>query len=108
MPAKPRSVTARQKLELSQLNPQTIQREMMGVGSDLDLTKLVVLLKSSILFDTTDRVIDVQINRDIDGASTVDVILDDWDHAILRSKAINSKLDIQIDGLWFRLVRTSR
>jgi hypothetical protein len=109
VPAKPRAITARQKLELSQLDKSVVQRELMGLGgADLDLEKLVVYLKSTILFDTTDRVIDVQITRSIDGASTVDLTVDDWDHAILRSKAINTHLDIQIDGLWFRLVKTSR
>ena len=109
MPAKPRGVTARQKLELSQIPNRIVQREMMGIGTqDIDLGKMVVYLKSQILFDTTDRVIDVQISRSIDGASTVDVTLDDWDHTILRSKALNNHLDIQIDGLWFRLVKTSR
>jgi hypothetical protein len=101
-----KAVTAVKKLELSKLDPNQIQREMMG--KDLDLGKLLVYLKSQILFDTTDRVIDVQVNRGIDGSSTVDVSLNDYDRAILRSWAINAKLDIQIDGLWFRLVSCSK
>src|SRR6516162_5716487 len=100
------AVTAVQKLELSKLNPNEIQRELMG--KDLDLHKLVVYLKSQMLFDTTDRVIDVMVNRTIDGASTIDLSLNDYDRAIIRSWAINAKLDVQIDGLWFRLVSCSK
>jgi len=106
MAPKKQALTAVKKLELSKLDPSQIQREMMG--KDLDLGKLVVYLKSQILFDTTDRVIDVQVNRNIDGASTVEVSLNDYDRSILRSWALNAKLDIQIDGLWFRLVSCSK
>ena len=106
MAPKSKALTAVRKLELSKLNPNEIQREMMG--KDLDLGKLVVYLKSQILFDSTDRVIDVVVNRTLDGASTVEVTLNDYDRAILQSWALNAKLDIQIDGLWFRLVSCSK
>src|SRR5215831_1730110 len=104
-PKKP-AVTAVKKLELSKVPPGQIQREMMG--DDLDLGKLVVYLKSQILFDTTDRVVDIVVTRQIDGASTIEVTLNDYDCAILQSWALNAKLDIQIDGLWFRLVSCSK
>jgi len=106
MAPKKKQLTAVKKLELSKLNPNEIQREMMG--KDLDLEKLVVYLKSQILFDAVDRVVDVTVNRAIDEASTVDVVLNDYDRSIIRSWAINAKLDINIDGLWFRLVSCSR
>jgi len=104
-PKKP-AVTAVKKLELSKVPPGQIQREMMG--DDLDLHKLVVYLKSQILFDTTDRVVDIVVTRQIDGASTIDVTLNDYDRSILQSWALNAKLDIQIDGMWFRLVSCSK
>jgi hypothetical protein len=100
------ALTAIKKLELSQLDPTQVQREMMG--KDLDLDKLNVYLKSAIIFDSTDRVIDINVNRTIDGASSVDVDLNDYDRSLLRSGAINTRLDIEIDGLWFRLVKVSR
>jgi len=106
MAPKKSGVTAVQKLELSKLNQNEIQRELMG--KDLDLEKLVVYLKSTILFDSVDRVIDVQVNRTLDGASTIDVTLNDYDRSIIRSWAINAKLDVQVDGLWFRLVSCSK
>jgi len=106
VPAKPRARTARQKLELSKMQPGTLQRELMG--DDIDLEKLVVYLKSAILFDTTDRIVDCSVTRTIEGASTLDLTLNDYDRSIVKSWAINAKLDIQIDGMWFRLVKTSR
>lgn len=98
--------TAVHKLELSKLDPKSIQQELMG--DDLDLEKLVVYLKSQIKFDAAEQVIDVQIQRSIDQSSTVVVSLHDYERSILNSGLLNSRLDIQIDGLWFRLVKVSR
>lgn len=98
--------TAIRRLERSKLDPRVIQREMMG--DDLDLEKLVIYLKGKIKFDAADRVIDVQVARTIEGASTVTIMLNDYDHTILNSGLLNSGLDIQIDGLWFRLVKVAR
>jgi cell wall-associated NlpC family hydrolase len=100
------ALTAVQKMQLSQLNPNQIQREMMG--DDIDLQQLSVYLKSALLFDSTDRIVDLKINRAIDGASTVDLTLNDYDRTIIKSWAINAKLDINIDGIWFRLVKVSK
>ena len=106
MPVKQTALTAIQKMELSQLDPRKVKRSMMG--DDLDLDKLNVYLRSQVLFDTTSRVLDIQVNRTIDGASTVDLTCDDYDRSLLRSGALNTRLDIEIDGLWFRLVKVSR
>jgi len=106
MTAKPTALTARQKMELSKIPQQKLQREMMR--DDLDLERMVIYLKQMILFDAVDRVIDVNVTRSIDGASTIQVSLNDYDRTILRSAAINSKLDVQIDGMWFRLVKVTR
>src|SRR5436190_8961520 len=106
MPTTHTAQTAVRKLELSRLKPEEIQQELMG--DDLDLEKMVVYLKSKILFDTTDRIIDVQVERSIDAASTITVTLNDYDRTILRSGALNARLDVKLDGMWFRLVKVSR
>jgi cell wall-associated NlpC family hydrolase len=100
------AITADQKLQLSSLKKSSIQREMMG--DDLDMGKLLVDLRSQMLFDSTDRVIDIQVDREIAGASTVKITMDDYDRTIIRSWAINAALDVNIDGLWFRLVSVSK
>jgi hypothetical protein len=105
-PPRVTALTAVQKLELSKLDTKKVQRELMG--DDLDLDKLNVYLKSKILFDATSQVIDINVERTIDGASTLDLIINDYDRTLLRSGALNARLDIEIDGLWFRLVKVSR
>ena len=104
--AKPKKTTAVQKVERSQLSQKSVQRELMG--NDVDLEKLLVYLKSKIKFDSIDRVKDINIRRTIEGASTVTVTLIDPDRAVLRSGLLNSKLDIELDGLWFRLVKVEK
>jgi len=106
VPTKATALTAVHKLELSKLDPKTIQKEMMG--EDFDLGKLNVYLQSKVLFDSSARVIDVNVNRTIDGASTLDLLVDDYDRTLLKSKVLNARLDIEIDGLWFRLVKVSK
>lgn len=100
------AVTAVQKIERSKLDPKTIQQELMG--DDLDLEKLVVYLNSKIKFDAAERVLDVNISRTIEGASTVVVSLNDYERTILNSGILNNSLDIQLSGLWFRLVKVER
>jgi hypothetical protein len=100
------AVTAVHKLELSKLDPRKVQQELMG--DDLDLEKLVVYLKSKIKFDAAEQVIDVQISRSIEQASTVVVSLNDYHRTVLNSGLLNAKLDIEIDGLWWRLVKVER
>jgi hypothetical protein len=100
------AVTAVHKLELSKIDPRQLQQELMG--KDLDLEKLVVYLRSQIKFNAAGQVVDVNVTRTIEGASTVVVSLLDYDRTVLNSGLLNSRLDIQVDGLWFRLVSVSR
>jgi hypothetical protein len=93
-------------IERSHLDPSSIQQELMG--DDLDLEALQVYLKSVVKLDAVERISDIRIHRTIEGAGTVDVDLIDYWRQILRSGVLNSRLDIQIDGLWFRLVKIGK
>jgi murein DD-endopeptidase MepM/ murein hydrolase activator NlpD len=95
-----------QKIERSQLNKAKVQRELMG--NELGLQDIVVYLKSKLQFETTDRVIDIVVQRDIDAASTVVITLNDYDRTILHSRRLHNALDVQLDGMWFRLVKVER
>jgi hypothetical protein len=106
MTTPPRKVSAIQKLQRSKLSPAEVQRELMG--DDLDLETLLIYLKSKVKFDSVDRVQDISVTRTVEGASTVVVTLIDTDRAILRSGLLNSKLDIDLNGLWFRLVKVEK
>lgn len=103
---KPTKTTAREKLERSKLSEKSVQNELMG--DDLDLEKMLVYLKSKIKFDAIERITEVMITRTIEGASTVVVTLMDPKREVLRSGLLNSRLDIQLDGLWFRLVKVGK
>jgi hypothetical protein len=100
------AVTAVRKLERSQLDPKTVQQELMG--DDLDLESMVVYLRSKIKFDAAESVLDVQISRTIDGASTAVFTIDDDQNSLLNSGTLSSALDVQLNGLWFRLVKVER
>lgn len=95
------TTSARRKLELSQLTPQAIQREAMG--ADVDVNKFVLFLASQVKTDIVDRIIDANITRSIDQASTLIVTVNDYDRSLLRSGLLSNKLDVELDGLWFRL-----
>lgn len=102
----PKKQSAVAKIERSKLNPDAVQRELMG--ADLDLQKLLVYLKGKVQFDSIDRVTDIEVTRTIEGASTVKVSISDSDRAVLNSGVLADRLDIQIDGLWFRLVKVEK
>lgn len=95
-------ISARRKLELSQLSPAAVQRE--GMGTDVDLQKFSVYVSSIVQADLASRIVSANILRTIEGASTFTVVMNDYDRKILRSGLLVEKMDVQIDGLWFRLV----
>ena len=54
--------------------------------------------------DITERIVDGEIDRRIDGASVLTLVVDDSDRALLRSGRLHRLADVQLDGLWFLLV----
>ena len=54
------------------------------------------------------RVTDAIVERTMDGASTLKIDLDDTDRAVLRSGVIDRQVDLQVDGVWWRLVQVSK
>jgi hypothetical protein len=55
-----------------------------------------------------DRITDGTIERTMDGASTLTFVLDDHDRSLLRSGVFSRQIDLQFDGLWWRLVQVSK
>ena len=93
--------SARSKLEISQITQKAVQQELMGV--DVGIDKMAVYLSSQIRFDISDRITDASISRTMDASSTLTVVINDYDRAVLTSGYLYNKLDVQVDGLWFRL-----
>ena len=95
-------LSARRKLELSSVSLSALQQELMG--TDVGIEKLAVYLSSQIRFDVGDRITDASISRSMDASSTLTVTIDDYDRGVLLSGYLHNKLDVTIDGLWFRLL----
>ena len=96
------TVSARRKLELSQLQPYAVQQELMG--TDVNMTDFALYFEQRLVVPhLAERIIDAKVSRAMDASSTFTVIVNDYDRALLSSDQLYNKLDVQIDGLWFRL-----
>jgi len=93
----------RQKLQLSRLENQT---ELLS--DDLDLDALSFITRNLPNFRFEEAVISANIHRTIEGASTVEIVVNDRYGLIRNSGRLAAKVDIKIDGLWFRLVHVGK
>jgi hypothetical protein len=93
----------RGKLKLSRLESQT---ELLQ--HDLDVDGIQLIHPKHKPFKIGEAVIDGTINRTIEGASTVELTVNDRYGYIRRSGMLGSAVDINLDGLWFRLVKVSK
>lgn len=100
MPKSTDLTSAVSKLELSRVDRKAIQ--LGGMGEDIDVEHFSLLLSSKIKTDLVGRIVDGSLNRTIEGASTLKVVLSDDDGTILNSGLLTNKLDVQLDGVWFR------
>jgi len=96
------TVSARRKLELSQLTTQAVQQELMG--TDVNMTDFALYFEQRLVVPhLAERIVDAKVSRAMDASSTFTVVVNDYDRALLSSDQLYNKLDVQIDGLWFRL-----
>ena len=94
----------RDKLRLSKLAAQT---ELLT--TDLDLRELSMFNRQFRKpMRIEESVVAGTVHRTITGASTVDLTLNDRYGNIARSGFLGNKTDINIDGLWFRLVKVGK
>lgn len=103
--AKPKPKAVR-RLEQSKLAPRSAQLEAMG--KDLDIGQFRLYLASVLKLDIAKSIVKATINRTIEGASTVNVTVNDYSRGLLKSGILNSRLDVEVDGLWFRLVQVQK
>jgi hypothetical protein len=91
------------KLALSRLESQ---RELLA--DDLDLTGIAFLSPKLPKYRFDESIIAGEVSRTIEGASTVTLTVNDQAGYIRRSGRLASRVDIKIDGLWFRLVKVQK
>jgi len=90
------------------LRPSKLVSQTQLLATDLELESLNIALKGAASMSVTDAILDGEISRTIEGASTVRITLLDRDRKIFRSGRLNEKADILLDGLWFRLVSVEK
>ena len=78
----------------------------VDVGAVLLQTAGAKLGKGSLRVDQ--RITDGRLTRTMDGASTLELMLDDHDRALLRSGAFSTQLDLNLAGEWWRLVQVQK
>jgi cell wall-associated NlpC family hydrolase len=78
--------------------------------ADVDVTSLVLNPVNPAVRDTqiVDAITDGNLERTIDGASTLDLTLHDPRRSLIRSGLFGYQIDVQLDKLWFRLVKVTK
>lgn len=93
---------------ISKLRPSLLPDENRLREQDLDLDSLNLALKGAASVHIDETICDGQVERTIEGASTITIQIIDRERNILNSGRLGDKVDILIDGLWFRLVRVEK
>ena len=93
----------RDKLQLSKISGQT-----QLLSTDLDLRELSLITRKLEPYRIEEAIVAGTVNRTIEGASTVSLTLNDRYGLIKGSGRLGRKVDIKIDGLWFRLVKVQK
>jgi hypothetical protein len=96
------------------IDPST-SPELAAESVDLDKFLVDVVNDSAPGFDIRAAITDGYIERTIDGASTLSVTIHDSDMVLLKSGLFGDgtedrfpAIDVNVDGLWFRLVQISK
>lgn len=90
-------------------SPRVTQQELLGKDIDIDKFKLVIQNTINPFGkNVADRIVSADITRTVQGASTLNVSILDQDRELWQSGNFGSKVDVLVDGLWFRLADISK
>ena len=85
---------------------------MSALAADVDVGALVLQFtgtkRSSKGTRVDQRVTGGTIEHTMTGASTLTITLDDTDRALVDSDLFTKQIDLQLDGIWWRLVKVSK
>jgi hypothetical protein len=93
-------IAQRKKAKVVQLRPSQLE----AITGDVDIESLKLALHGFASEQIIERVTAADIERTIEGASTFTVKTMDDTLDLIRSPYLHHKSDIELDGLWFRLV----
>lgn len=93
----------RNKLQLSHIAGQ---KQLLS--TDIDLTQIAFITRRLPTMRFEESVVDGDIVRTIEGASTVNLTVNDRYGFVGRSGRLAQAVDIKLDGLWFRLVKVAK
>lgn len=102
----PQDRSAVDYIEKSKVDPRAAKKGLMGDDLDMEAVRLYIAGKLKLKLD--DQILDADTIRTIEGASTLTLELLDDDREVLRSGLLSSALDMEIDGLWWRLTRVEK
>jgi hypothetical protein len=84
---------------------------LSALAHDVDVGALVLQLTAGAFSSkqrVDQRVTGGTIERTMQGASTLTINLDDGNRELLRAGIFDQQVDLQLDGLWWRLVKVSK
>lgn len=77
-------------------------------SADLERVMLTVVQRPKLSVDVRDLVTSAKLTRSIDEASAIELSVLDAERSLLRSGRLNFAIDLEIDGLPFRLAHTGK
>lgn len=75
---------------------------------DVERLVLHVVAEPKLSVDVRDVVTEASLTRTIEGASLLQMSVLDSDRTLLRSGRLSRAIDVQLDGLWFRLAHVGK
>lgn len=95
----------------AKLKPSKLSDQLETLNTDVDLASLNLAVQGRASFQLLERITSARVQRTIEGSSTLTIVANDYDRALLNSGYIPEQgsgyigvgLDCELDGLWFRL-----
>src|SRR5262245_25728119 len=85
-----------------------LQPEQEGMGKDVSLDGLKLQMKNYGYILIDDVITSASLERTVEGASTLTITISDQPRALQKTRFVGSNVDVNVDGLWFRLVHVSK
>lgn len=94
---------------LQKSSAQITHQELLGQDIDIESFKLIIQKRiNPAAKQLADRIIAADVTRTIEGASTLSVSIVDQKRELWKSGNFGEKLDVRVDGLWFRLASVNK